>query len=156
RVDTLGLARSLLTGRALRIDIRALEVAYAEVALERTAHGELGIVEAFEPAQPSTQPPPRPVEVTVDDLRVHHAWIHGRPDPRAAPIDADLDAIAASIEAGSRGMSLDLTNAWLATRGLEGREPAGALRARLREPKQGATAEERTATLAFDGVVGEV
>src|SRR5262249_45174507 len=96
RIGTISLLRSLARGGVLDVHAPELLLDGAEVVLEDDAAGEIGLVRAFEPREPSTEPG-RGVHVTISKIRLPHAWVHGH--LASVPvIDADLDDLAGAFE----------------------------------------------------------
>ncbi|HVY46900.1 MAG TPA: hypothetical protein VHB21_13525, partial [Minicystis sp.] len=153
RVATATLVASLLGKGDLRVELPRVEIDYADVTLDANGEGKLGIARAFEPAKPSTSPG-RATAVKVSALTVEHAWVHGTPAASAPYVDADVDQLAGALATSPRETRIDLDRALLKTRGLEGKNPDGAVRAHATLPADGA--EPTVASAAFDGHVGAV
>ena len=156
RIVPLDLLASILGRGDLRVAVLEASVEEADVALDPDPTGALEIQAAFEPrSSPSPGGPPgRSVHVTLANIAVVHARVHGR--PKGAPaMDADLDRVRGSLRAGPEGVDTTVTHAEVATRGLPaGADVVGTVTGRVAVPAPG-----RAGILvdgAFHGEVGGI
>ena len=127
-LDLDALLRSLVTAKApLRIDVRALRVPAADVALTEDREGVLGLVRAFEPRTPSEPKADGDgVSVTLGEVTLEHVWVHGAVSG-SPTLDLDLDGARGwlRVTPATEGVALALgvTRAELTARRCPRREP---------------------------------
>jgi translocation and assembly module TamB len=139
----------------LRLDLRKIELFYADVLLEEDSNRQLTLISAFEPRQ--VKPPSAPestMALTIGEIAIRHAWLHGGLQA-LSPIDAELGAARARLAFDERGTELMIERARIVGRALPRQaNPNGALQAKLWIP--GAAAGSLSARAAFDGRIGQV
>ncbi len=114
------LVRTLLGGDGpLAVHLTDVSVRAADFDLSIDEAGEVGVQRAFasrSPPRGPNEPPGRGVRVAIDRITIDHAWVHGAPAP-GLPIDADVDAIRASIAIETR-VAAAVAGFSLVTRGM--------------------------------------
>jgi len=154
------IVRSALFGHG-DIDLRVASLAIddAEVNLDANARGELALVHAFDPRQPSPPPPPgsRGLHITLERIGLRHAWLHGAV-PGAPIIDADI-GLDGTLLSSPDMTKIDVARLELLTRGLpEGANLDGLATAHLALPSESAQSKTSDSFYSgsFDGTVGGV
>ena len=150
----------LRTSHDLDLDVFAVNVDSVEVNVDTDNAGALKLVGAFDPAQPTTPPPPgrppaRGLHLEFPHATVGHTWVHGHMKG-APPVDADLDKLVAAVDVPAKGMVLDLSaTALLVTRGMpQGANVLASLKAHFAMPS--ATGADMGVTGTFDGTIGGI
>jgi translocation and assembly module TamB len=122
RIATMTLLRSLFASAApLAIELTSVTVRDADVAIDDDDSGELRLAKAFArkpglAAAPASTPG-RGVSFSIGNIAITHGRVHGQ--PRGAPaIDADLDALAASLSVVPGSTTLDVGRVDVTTRGM--------------------------------------
>jgi translocation and assembly module TamB len=159
RVATFRALRSLLLGHG-PVDVELLDVTAdrLDATLDKDASGQLGVVTAFDPKTPPAPPKPddkpgRGLRLVFGRITVNH--LSARGDVLGPPLDARIDALAASFTMAPEAIEADVAHAELAARGLPGGvDVAGGLTAHLRAPSRpGAVPDVRA---SWRGVVAGV
>jgi translocation and assembly module TamB len=162
RIAPLAIVKSFLGHGDLRIDVFDIDVESLEANVDADKNGDLKVQAAFAPAQPPPPNPPPPgrgLLLEFPHVTLRHGWVHGTP-AGATKVDADLDGLEAAIRVPPKGMTIDLTQVQLLTRGLRvggtgvGADVLGRVEAHLAMPsKSGASLGVDG---AFDGDVGGI
>jgi translocation and assembly module TamB len=146
------LLRSALSGGPLVVRIDELSIDDAEVVVVEDGAGRIGLRRAFAPRAVSTGPS-RGVDLSIAEIRLGHAWVHGHAG--AVPvIDADLDDLAAMLWSTPAATDLTVDRLRVRARGLGGLSPEGAIQARVSLPSD--PAEDRQIHATYEGKVGDV
>ena len=120
RIDTFATLRSLLKKQGdLVIDITAVKLGYVDANLDADDHGNLKLLQAFEPKEKKPEPTPsaRATVVHLRKIALDHGWVHGQ--PKGAPhVDADLDRLDLSLIVGGERTVADLATLELYARAL--------------------------------------
>jgi translocation and assembly module TamB len=153
RIALGSLVRSLLGAGDIRVEIGPLAVEGAEINLDADASGTLRLVRTFVAPGPSAGSS-RGVALSLRDVRLEHATVHGRP-AGAPAIDADIAALQASLAVAPGALTIDVARASVvARRALGDAEAAGDIEAHLVRPSQGGG--DLAARLAFTGKIGSL
>jgi translocation and assembly module TamB len=141
KIDLWRLLRSLAFEDATIIPLTEVHIDHAEVVLANELGGsDLGIATLFAPRvkKPPVPPKlpiklPREIRVEIKHIMIEHAWVHGDPD-KSVLMDADLKRIAGSLQAGNRGVILDVERSSISARGIPPYDPQGSIDYHLRVP----------------------
>jgi translocation and assembly module TamB len=158
-VSVPSIVRSVVLGRGnILIKVAHARVDHADVALEQDDDGALSLERSFEPKTPSVKPPDpkaRGVEVSLSDVRIEHAWVHGRVNGSAIPIDVDVRHIRAAFQTDPQTTTLRADHLDVEARGLPGHvDPYGTLAGQLRVPSV-VKGEPIDASASFDGWIAQ-
>ena len=124
RFGTVTLVRSLVSGKALLINIPELSINGIEAVLEENAAGELGLVRAFDLRAPSTSPSSSETDITIGGVVIHHVWAHGH--LAAVPVlDVDVKDLAGGFTSTPKTTDIDVLHSQVIGRGLPGMNPDG-------------------------------
>ena len=130
--DITGLLSSLLRKRGpLKIRIQRVQIAHSETLLRIDQSGELSLARAFLPrnVRPSAEPG-RPVELSIESVRIRHAWTHGKLGD--VTVDVDLRALEAALRLDDAGFALAKLRSEVDARALpRGANPNGSLEGAL-------------------------
>lgn len=158
RLDTETLVRSLLAKTGpLHIPLELISVRHARVQLIENEAGSFSIAEAFEPREVTPEDPnARPTLLELEQLRLDHAWIHGK--SAALPvIDAEIARLRASATLHPERIEAKLPHANLWVRSLPTvQSTRGELRQVSLNMPAGGDLERLQATAVYEGSVGEV
>lgn len=133
RADILAITASALgRGRDLRITITRARIDEADVLIEPSASGHLGVEEAFRLRPPTAPPSPPPapgppgraVRVYLPAIEIGHAHAHGALAPPRS-LESDVSRVAAAIRIEPEGFTLDVSRAGLVDRGFLGATTVG-------------------------------
>ena len=119
RADVLAIVHSVVLGKGpMSVPIDDVHVDYAEVVVDAAKDGPSAIAAAFARRLPipPRSPDARGVELAMDHITVHHAWVHGQV-PGTPPTDADVDDVVGSVHLHQGTVRVDVTHYLVHTRG---------------------------------------
>ncbi|HEY2368052.1 MAG TPA: hypothetical protein VGH87_16755, partial [Polyangiaceae bacterium] len=130
--SAVGLARAFIFGDDIVID--RIDVDDADVLVDDSG-GDLRIARAFAPKHPSATNEPSKLVLSIHDIALVHAWVHGRAKDRI--VDADVDHASASVDVVRSSLAIDLRGAGVTARALpRNANPRGHVAARFAEDTQ--------------------
>jgi translocation and assembly module TamB len=127
----------------------------ARVDLDANEAGDLRIARAFAPRTVSSGPPARPVRVTLDDMRLEHAHVQGKPNG-VPPIEGDVAAAQGWLHFRTGSLEIDVSRSTVSDAAVPGlgAKAAGNVTTHLALPS--ARGREIGLATTFDGHVGEL
>lgn len=153
RIGTWSLVRSLATGGQLDVRAPEIDVDGAEILIEDNAAGEIGLARAFESKEPSGPDTGPGTRVSLPEIHLRHAWVHGR--LAAVPvIDADLKDLEAAVLSSPETLDLDVKRLAVHARGMPGMSPDGDVVASASLPSD--EKADRKVVARYRGKVGDL
>jgi len=161
RFDAISAGRSALFGKGdIQIHVASLSIDHVSVSIDGDPSGELRLVRAFAPKNPSTapEPPPDPnargVSVEAPEVILTHAWVHGTA-PAAPPVDVELTDLRADGHYDPKLTRADLRRVTVFSRGmLRAADPRGRIIAHFAMPS--ATGASMGGNAEFDGTIANI
>ncbi len=158
RLATFGVIRSALFGThgPLTIDLSSVSIDAVDVLLDTDPDGNLDLMNAFAPRQPSapSDPNARGLRLDVPHITLRHAWAHGQM-AGAPPLDVDLDGFRGGLTYAPDFLEADISDAKVTARRIaNGSDVLGSLVAHVKKPSDAKVHPD--AQLTWQGTVAGI
>jgi translocation and assembly module TamB len=156
-ISVVSAVASVVFGRGpIFVNVTRLRVQNVDAVLAQDSTGALTIQHAFDPRTPSLpDPKARALALSLPDIGLEHAWIHGTVSASAPPLDVELRRVSGTIHDDPKVMTIDLSRLDVEARGLPQRvDPRGQVEAHLRLPSKVA-GQPLDASVSFVGWIAE-